>query len=107
YPDDEDSMAAKKTAAKTATPAKPAAKRAGATERDEKTRAKIERLATATLRTVQKGANPALEIRMRALSNVSFNEKRGLIELGDRTQSREFFNTAMARKFMQTFLVAN
>jgi len=100
-------MAAKKTAAKTATPAKPAAKRAGETERDEKTRAKIERLATATLRTVQKGANPALEIRMRALSNVSFNEKRGLIELGDRTQSREFFNTAMARKFMQTFLVAN
>jgi DNA topoisomerase-6 subunit A len=56
---------------------------------------------------VGKGNNPALEIRMRALSNVSFNEKKRIIELGDRTQSREFFNTAMARKFMQTFLVAN
>ena len=44
---------------------------------------------------------------MRALSNVSFNEKRRIIELGDRAQSREFFNTSMARKFMQTFLVAN
>ena len=30
---------------------------------------------------------------MRALSNVSFNEKKRIIELGDRTQSREFFNT--------------
>ena len=38
---------------------------------------------------------------------MSFNEKKRIIELGDRTQSREFFNTNMARKFMQTFLVAN
>ena len=67
----------------------------------------IERLAQSTLKTVSKGDNPALSIRTRALSNVSFNEKRRIIELGDRTQSREFFNTAMARKFMQTFLVAN
>ena len=29
-----------------------------------------------------------------------------LIELGDKTQSREFFNVSMAKKFMQTFLVA-
>src|ERR1019366_7786573 len=43
----------------------------------------------------------------RSLSNVSFNEKKRIIELGQRTQSREFFNTSMARKFMQTFLVAN
>jgi len=44
---------------------------------------------------------------VRALSNVSFNEKKRIIELGDKTQAREFFNTAMARKFMQTMLVAN
>ena len=44
---------------------------------------------------------------MRALSNVSFNEKKRIIELGDRAQQREFFNIAMARKFMQTFLIAN
>ena len=53
------------------------------------------------------GHNPALEIRTRTLSNVSFNEKKKIIELGDRTQSREFFNTAMVRKFMQTMLVAS
>jgi DNA topoisomerase VI subunit A len=91
-------MAAKKTA--------PTPKKA-TQEKDRKTLAKIQRLAQDALKTVGKGANPALEIRMRALSNVSFNEKKRIIELGDRTQSREFFNTAMARKFMQTFLVAN
>ena len=58
-------------------------------------------------REATKGKNPAVEIRTRALSNVSFNEKKKIIELGDKTQSREFFNTAMARKFMQTMLVAS
>jgi hypothetical protein len=68
---------------------------------------KIEKLAKASLRTVTKGDNPAVEIRTRALSNVSFNEKKRIIELGDKAQSREFFNTSMARKFMQTILVAS
>ena len=76
-------------------------------DRDKKTLGKIEKLAAQTLATVRGARNPSLEIRMRALSNVSFNEKKRIIELGDKTQSREFFNTAMARKFMQTFLVAS
>ena len=76
------------------------------TEKDKKTLRKIEQLALEKLREVEKGSNPAVEIRTRALSNVSFNEKKRIIELGDRTQSREFFNVAMARKFMQMFLIA-
>jgi DNA topoisomerase-6 subunit A len=76
-------------------------------ETDARTLAKIQKLAQEIFRVVQKGQNPAIEIRMRALSNVSFNEKKRIIELGDKTQSREFFNTAMARKFMQTMIVAN
>src|SRR5437899_12232944 len=76
-------------------------------ETDAKTLAKIQRLASDIYKVVNKGSNPAIEIRTRALSNVSFNEKKRIIELGDKTQSREFFNTSMARKFMQTFLVAN
>ena len=77
-----------------------------ATDKDKKTLAKIEKLAKEALQTVKKGSNPTLEIRTRALSNVSFNERKKIIELGDKTQEREFFNIAMARKFMQTFLVA-
>src|SRR5277367_6092678 len=76
-------------------------------ETDAKTLSKIQKLAQEALREVQKGQNPTFEIRVRALSNVSFNEKKRIIELGDKTQAREFFNTSMARKFMQTMLVAN
>jgi DNA topoisomerase-6 subunit A len=75
-------------------------------ERAKKTLGKIEKMAVETIRQVKKKENPAVEIPIRALSNVSFSEKHHLIELGDKTQSREFFNIAMAKKFMQTFLVA-
>jgi DNA topoisomerase-6 subunit A len=77
------------------------------TDRDAKTLSKIQGLARDVLSQATKGNNPAVEIRTRTLSNVSFNTKKKIIELGDRTQSREFFNTAMARKFMQTLLVAS
>jgi DNA topoisomerase-6 subunit A len=85
-----------------------AAKKAKKTsDKDKKTLAKIDKLAQGALRAVAKGGNPSLEIKSRTLSNVSFNQKKRIIELGDKTQSREFFNVAMARKFMQTFLVAS
>jgi DNA topoisomerase-6 subunit A len=75
-------------------------------ERAEKTRGKIEKLGLETLRQVKKANNPSFEIPIRALSNVAFSARHQLIELGDKVQSREFFNVAMAKKFMQTFLVA-
>ncbi|HEX8792008.1 MAG TPA: hypothetical protein VF765_13730, partial [Polyangiaceae bacterium] len=77
------------------------------TDRDTKTLSKIQGLARDVLSQATKGSNPAVEIRTRTLSNVAFNQKKKIIELGDKTQSREFFNTAMARKFMQTLLVAS
>jgi DNA topoisomerase-6 subunit A len=101
-------MAAKKKAAGTpATKAAPPSINGVASGKDEKTLSKIRRLASSTLSEVKGGENPALELKTRALSNVSFNEKKRIIELGDKTQQREFFNTNMARKFMQTFLIAN
>src|SRR5580693_560901 len=90
-------MAAKKTATKTVKK----------TDRDAHTQSKIEKLARQVLGEATKGHNPALEIRTRTLSNVAFNDRKRIIELGDKTQSREFFNTGMARKFMQTILIAS
>jgi len=75
-------------------------------DRAKKTIDKIEKLGRDTIRSVSREDNPAIEIPIRALSNVSFNEERKLIELGEKRQSREFFNVGMAKKFMQTFLVA-
>src|SRR6185437_13288498 len=101
-------MAAKKTATKTGKKAeRPTAAKTKASPRDAVTLSKIEKLARQTLGQATKGGNPAVDIRTRTLSNVSFNEKKRIIELGDRTQTREFFNVAMARKFMQTMLVAS
>jgi DNA topoisomerase-6 subunit A len=73
---------------------------------DKKTIEKIERLAESVLKTVDKGANPFLEIPVRSLANVSWSDKKRLIEMGTQKQKRYFFNVAMARKFMQTFLVS-
>ncbi len=73
----------------------------------KKTAQKIEKLADAVLKTVKSGKNPFVEIPIRSLANVKFNEKRRLIELGSQRQKRYFFNVSMAKKFMQTFLVSD
>src|ERR671918_588552 len=51
--------------------------------------------------------SPALHIPTRSLSNVNFNAKKGIIEMGSAKQERSFFNVGMAKKFMQTILVAD
>src|SRR5512136_3191732 len=73
----------------------------------KKTAAKIERLAESVLKTVKGGKNPFVEIPIRSLANVRFNEQRRLVELGNQRQKRYFFNVSMAKKFMQTFLVSD
>jgi DNA topoisomerase-6 subunit A len=54
----------------------------------------------------ERGRNPAIAIPTRALSNVRFNAERAIIEMGSAKQKRSFFNVNMAKRFMQTFLVA-
>ena len=73
---------------------------------DKRTVEKIEKLAESVLKAVENGRNPALEIPVRSLANVSWSDKKGLVEMGDQKQKRYFFNVSMARKFMQTFLVS-
>src|SRR6476620_594008 len=55
----------------------------------------------------ERSKDPTFAIPIRALSNVSFNERKGLIEMGHKKQERSFFNVGMAKKFMQTVLVAD
>lgn len=73
---------------------------------DKRTIQKIEKLAEGVLKSVKGGQNPFVEIPIRSLANVHFNEKKRLIELGKERQKRYFFNVSMAKKFMQTFLVS-
>ncbi|HTF56054.1 MAG TPA: DNA topoisomerase IV subunit A [Planctomycetota bacterium] len=64
-------------------------------------------LADLVIEAAQKKRDPEIEIPVRALSNVQFNPKRKIIEMGKNKQGRSFFNLGMARKFMQTILVAD
>jgi len=50
--------------------------------------------------------NPRIRMPQRTLSNVYFDETDRLIKLGDKTQSRSFFNVGQAKRFMQTMLVS-
>ncbi|MBI5624021.1 MAG: DNA topoisomerase IV subunit A [Elusimicrobia bacterium] len=68
---------------------------------------KLVGLADLVVRAAERGRDPSIEIPVRSLSNVKFNEKRRIIEMGSNTQERTFFNVGMAKKFMQTILVAD
>jgi DNA topoisomerase-6 subunit A len=73
----------------------------------KETAAKIEKLAEDVLRSVKSGRNPFLDIPVRSLANVSWSDRKRLIELGSQKQKRYFFNVSMAKKFMQSFLVSD
>lgn len=64
-------------------------------------------LADIVIQSAERSKDPTFQIPIRALSNVAFNERKGLIEMGSKKQERSFFNVGMAKRFMQTVLVAD
>jgi DNA topoisomerase VI subunit A len=68
---------------------------------------KLVGVADVVIDAAQRRRDPTFAIPVRSLSNVTFDERKGLIELGRRKQARSFFNVGMAKKFMQTVLVAD
>jgi DNA topoisomerase-6 subunit A len=68
---------------------------------------KLVGVADAVITAAQRSKDPTLSIPVRSLANVSFNERKGIIEMGKKKQVRSFFNVGMAKKFMQTVLVAD
>ena len=68
---------------------------------------KLVGMADVVITAAQRSKDPAFSIPIRALSNVTFNERKGIIQMGSKQQERTFFNVGMAKKFMQTMLVAD
>jgi DNA topoisomerase-6 subunit A len=68
---------------------------------------RLENLAQSVVTMARRSADPAITIPVRALSNVTFNPKSRVIEMGQSTQERSFFNYGQAKRFMQTMLVAS
>src|SRR2546421_12016774 len=68
---------------------------------------KLISVADVVITAAQRRKDPTLAIPVRSLSNITFNEHKGMIEMGKAMQARSFFNVGMAKKFMQTVLVAD
>ncbi len=51
--------------------------------------------------------SPGIRMPQRGIGNIHFNEKKNLLELGDKRSTRSFLNVAHSRKFMQTILIAS
>ena len=94
----------------TARVAKPSSRRSASKPKGRRAKdagRKIENLARSVVRQAHATRDPFLDIPIRALGNVSFNKKTKYIEMGDKTQRRNFFNYGQAKRFMQTMLVAS
>ena len=68
---------------------------------------KINKLANDVLKKIEKNKDPGIQMPLRGVTNVYFDEKNKVIRMGDKKSSRSFFNLGQSRKFMQTFLVVN
>ena len=74
---------AKKTAKKDSQTTKPTGRQSSAaTAKAKETGRKLENLADAVAKAAAKRTTPRMEIPIRALSNVKFNRKRAIIEMG-------------------------
>ena len=98
-----------KTTARPAPKKTPAAKpRARAANvRGAETAKKIQKLAVQVAKSAESRNDPGVDIPTRSLSNVNYNAKRRIIEMGEASQTRNFFNLGQAKKFMQTLLIAS
>jgi len=73
----------------------------------QKIKQKLIELGQQLVRQIEKKQNPTVSLPVRSLSNVHYNKKIGTLELGKNMASRQFFNVAHTKKFLQTIEVAN
>lgn len=75
--------------------------------KDRKTVTALRGLAQSVSQTAAQHNDPTIAIPSRSLSNVSYNEKKRILEMGDRATNRTLFNLSQAKSFLQTMLVAD
>jgi len=67
---------------------------------------KINKMAEEIVTEIKKEKDPEFVTQQRGKSNVEFDEKKGILRLGDKNTTRTFLNIGHAKKFMQTMLVS-
>lgn len=77
-------------------------------KRDDKaTIRKLESMVDTVVGLAKKKKDPFVDVPLRTLSNVSYNAKKQIIEMGSNAARRNFFDMNRAKSFMQTMLVAS
>ncbi len=66
----------------------------------------IESLTTSIVKNSLAQKEPTFEIPIRSVSNMKYNKKKRILEMGSNTQTRSLFNLGQSRKFMQSLLLA-
>ncbi|MBC8202391.1 MAG: DNA topoisomerase IV subunit A [Planctomycetes bacterium] len=75
-------------------------------KRDAETIKKIEKLAGNVVKSSLAQKEPNFSIPTRSVSNMKYNKKKRILEMGDATQTRSLFNLGQSRKFMQSLLLS-
>jgi len=75
-------------------------------KRDAATVKKIETLTSSIVKKSLTQKEPTFEIPTRSVSNMKYNKKKRILEMGSNTQTRSLFNLGQSRKFMQSLLLA-
>ena len=72
----------------------------------EKPKDKLTEFGDDLAKQIEKKEKPTIELPVRSLSNVEFDEKKQKLTIGDKTSERQFFNVSHTRRFLQTVEVA-
>jgi len=72
----------------------------------KKVKQNLETLGKKVVTEIEKGNNPSLDVPIRSLSNVRFDQKNKMIMMNNAMSKRYFFNVAHVRKFVQTIEAA-
>ncbi len=86
---------------------KPASRKRGSRRGKTPTSEMIVGLAESVVASAKARRDPAIEIPLRTLSNAEYNKAKRIIEMGDKTATRNFFDLNKAKTFMQTVLIAS
>jgi DNA topoisomerase-6 subunit A len=73
---------------------------------EEIAKLKLERFGKGIVKEIEAMENPTFSTMARGRSNVIYDEKKGILKLGDAREERSFVNTAQTKRFMQTVAIA-
>jgi DNA topoisomerase-6 subunit A len=100
-------MAKKRVPKKRSNAAKPAADKRPASASDRRTLESLETLANRVVNEADKRRDLHFDIPSRTLSNVRYNARNRILEMGKNTNRRQLFNLSQAKAYMQTMLVGS